>query len=162
LPVTCPHLGSLVPVGPGADVCEDCAVIGAPFVSRRQCLTCGHTGCCDASTHRHASAHNEATGHPIMRSLEAGDDWMWCYECRQAFRRRNGALVVVDFFFEAGLGHARREATAAGALAIGPRAVMADGFPLGTWIATYRAAASRGELQAEQRVALEALPGWSW
>ena len=43
------------------------------------CLTCGHVGCCDSSRGRHATAHFEATGHPLMRSVEPGETWTWCY-----------------------------------------------------------------------------------
>jgi hypothetical protein len=42
-------------------------------------LTCGHVACCDDSPNRHASAHAHATSHPIIRSLEPGEDWNWCY-----------------------------------------------------------------------------------
>jgi hypothetical protein len=162
VPVTCPHIGSIAPIGPPAEVCEDCAAIGAPFVHRRQCLTCGHTGCCDASEHRHASSHHATTGHPIARSVEPGEDWMWCFVCGDGFRRRNGGYAVVDLFFEAGLEAARREVAGRGTFAPASGAVTPDGFPLGTWVATYRGAASRGELEPDQRVALEALPGWTW
>jgi uncharacterized UBP type Zn finger protein len=43
------------------------------------CLTCGHVGCCDSSPHRHASEHFQQTGHPLMRSVEPGENWRWCY-----------------------------------------------------------------------------------
>jgi hypothetical protein len=162
VPVTCPHIGSIAPVGPGADACEECAAMGAPFEHRRQCLTCGHTGCCDASPLRHATAHHDASGHPIMRSLEPGEDWMWCFVCGDGFRRKMGGLAVVDFFFEAGMRAARREVEVTGTLLVEPDAVTPEGFPLGTWAATYRAVAARGALEPEQRVALEGLPGWTW
>jgi uncharacterized UBP type Zn finger protein len=42
------------------------------------CLTCGHVACCDSSPHQHASEHFRATGHPVMRSAEPGEDWRWC------------------------------------------------------------------------------------
>jgi monovalent cation:H+ antiporter-2, CPA2 family len=42
-------------------------------------MTCGHVGCCDSSPNKHATAHNHATHHPIIRSLEPGEDWGWCY-----------------------------------------------------------------------------------
>ena len=29
---------------------------------------------------RHATAHNGATGHPIIRSAEPNEDWSFCYE----------------------------------------------------------------------------------
>jgi len=43
------------------------------------CLTCGHVGCCDSSPRRHATGHFQATGHPVMRSIEPGERWRWCY-----------------------------------------------------------------------------------
>jgi len=43
------------------------------------CLVCGHVGCCDSSKGRHATRHFEQTGHPIMKSIEPGADWSWCY-----------------------------------------------------------------------------------
>jgi uncharacterized UBP type Zn finger protein len=43
------------------------------------CLTCGEVGCCDSSRGRHARGHFGATGHPMIRSIELGEDWAWCY-----------------------------------------------------------------------------------
>jgi CPA1 family monovalent cation:H+ antiporter len=44
------------------------------------CQHCGHIGCCDNSPGRHASGHFEATGHPIIRSVEPGEEeWSWCF-----------------------------------------------------------------------------------
>jgi uncharacterized UBP type Zn finger protein len=43
------------------------------------CLKCGNVGCCDSSKGRHATAHFEASGHPIMRTLQPGESWKWCY-----------------------------------------------------------------------------------
>lgn len=48
-------------------------------VHLRLCLACGEVGCCDSSPGRHATAHFEATGHPVMRSFEPGEAWRWCY-----------------------------------------------------------------------------------
>jgi uncharacterized UBP type Zn finger protein len=45
----------------------------------RMCMICGQVGCCDDSKNKHATKHFHATGHPIMKSLKPGDDWMWCY-----------------------------------------------------------------------------------
>jgi uncharacterized UBP type Zn finger protein len=59
--------------------CEDCLRTGGRWLHLRICLTCGHVGCCDDSPHRHATAHHHATAHPIIRSLEPGEDWSWCY-----------------------------------------------------------------------------------
>jgi uncharacterized UBP type Zn finger protein len=43
------------------------------------CLDCGHVGCCDSSPYQHATAHFQLTGHPVMRSIEPGEAWRWCY-----------------------------------------------------------------------------------
>ncbi|UJA20357.1 UBP-type zinc finger domain-containing protein [Thermoleophilia bacterium SCSIO 60948] len=59
--------------------CEDCLRIGSPWLHLRICLECGHVGCCDDSPNRHATAHATQTTHPIMRSLEPGEDWAWCF-----------------------------------------------------------------------------------
>ena len=55
------------------------SAIGGKWLHLRICLTCGHVGCCDNSPNRHATAHHHATSHPIIRSLEPGEDWSWCY-----------------------------------------------------------------------------------
>jgi uncharacterized UBP type Zn finger protein len=77
--VVCSHLWAIQPVQPSAPGCEECLRIGAPWVHLRMCLSCGHVGCCDQSPYRHATKHFRATGHPLIRSLEPGEDWMWCY-----------------------------------------------------------------------------------
>ena len=59
--------------------CEDCLREGTRWLHLRLCLACGHVGCCDDSPRRHATAHFRATGHPIVRSFEPGEDWGWCY-----------------------------------------------------------------------------------
>jgi hypothetical protein len=37
--------------------------------------------CCDSSKNKHASghAHQHAPTHQIVRSMEPGEDWLWCY-----------------------------------------------------------------------------------
>jgi Zn-finger in ubiquitin-hydrolases and other protein len=62
-----------------ADGCEDCLAEGGVWLHLRICLECGRVGCCDDSPHRHATAHAQATGHPIVRSLEPDEEWCWCY-----------------------------------------------------------------------------------
>jgi uncharacterized UBP type Zn finger protein len=76
----CRHLDQIREVTPSADGCEDCLRTGGHWVHLRLCLTCGHVGCCDNSAGRHATAHWRATGHPIIRSFEPGEDWAWCFE----------------------------------------------------------------------------------
>ena len=43
------------------------------------CMTCGAVRCCDSSKNKHASKHARKSGHPIVRSMEPGEDWLWCY-----------------------------------------------------------------------------------
>jgi hypothetical protein len=59
--------------------CEDCLAIGSRWVHLRMCQTCGHIGCCDSSPNRHARGHAGASGHPVARSAEPGEDWSWCF-----------------------------------------------------------------------------------
>jgi hypothetical protein len=59
--------------------CEECLPIGTRWVHLRLCLTCGHVGCCDSSAMRHAREHAGELGHPIVSSMERGEDWRWCY-----------------------------------------------------------------------------------
>jgi hypothetical protein len=42
-------------------------------------MTCGQVGCCDSSKNKHSHKHADEVGHPIARSVEPGEDWMWCY-----------------------------------------------------------------------------------
>ncbi|HEX7243059.1 MAG TPA: cation:proton antiporter [Longimicrobiaceae bacterium] len=75
----CAHLDRVHPVRPSARGCEECLRAGDRWVHLRICMTCGHVGCCDSSPNRHAAAHFHATDHPVMRSLEPGEAWGWCY-----------------------------------------------------------------------------------
>ena len=76
----CTHLDQ-VKAGPPSKPygCEDCLAMGSRWVHLRQCLSCGKVGCCDDSPNRHATHHFRATRHPVIRSLEPGEDWGWCY-----------------------------------------------------------------------------------
>jgi hypothetical protein len=42
-------------------------------------MACGHVGCCDSSPNRHARAHFQSVGHPVIRSAMPGDDWWFCF-----------------------------------------------------------------------------------
>jgi hypothetical protein len=77
---TCTHLDT-IKVEPPTEVagCEDCLRIGARWLHLRVCMNCGHVGCCDSSPNRHASKHASQSGHPIVRSLQPGEEWCWCY-----------------------------------------------------------------------------------
>jgi CPA2 family monovalent cation:H+ antiporter-2 len=75
----CGHLKQTRPVFPSADGCEDCLRSGDSWVHLRLCMSCGHTGCCDSSKNKHATAHFHQSDHPIIKSAEPGEDWGWCY-----------------------------------------------------------------------------------
>lgn len=75
----CTHLQQIRVTLPTKHVCEDCVKIGAQWVHLRMCLTCGHIACCDSSPNRHASAHFHSTHHPLVRSIEPGERWTYCY-----------------------------------------------------------------------------------
>src|SRR5882757_1165813 len=75
----CTHLNHIRKVKPSANGCEECLKIGSTWVHLRMCLECGHVGCCDSSPHKHATKHFQKTKHPIMRSIEPGESWGWCY-----------------------------------------------------------------------------------
>jgi len=75
----CTHLNQIRDVKPLSRGCEDCLKVGGTWVHLRMCLVCGHVGCCDSSPNRHATAHFHATLHPVMRSIEPGESWGWCY-----------------------------------------------------------------------------------
>ncbi len=75
----CKHLSEAKEQHPARRVCEDCVKTGDSWVHLRVCLTCGHVGCCDSSKNKHATKHFHGTGHPVVRSLEPGETWGWCY-----------------------------------------------------------------------------------
>ena len=75
----CTHLDQIRKVKPSAKGCEDCLKIGGTWVHLRMCMECGHVGCCDSSENKHATKHFHKTKHPIMRSIEPGESWGWCY-----------------------------------------------------------------------------------
>ena len=78
----CDHLEQLpdpAPVPSTPQGCAECLAGGTRWVHLRLCESCGHVGCCDSSPMRHATAHFRATGHPVIRSFEPGEDWRWCY-----------------------------------------------------------------------------------
>jgi uncharacterized UBP type Zn finger protein len=75
----CTHLDQIKDVAPSGNGCVECLQSGDTWVHLRMCSTCGHIGCCDNSKNRHATKHFRATGHPIIRSYEPGEDWFYCY-----------------------------------------------------------------------------------
>jgi uncharacterized UBP type Zn finger protein len=75
----CDHAGGLVEPDPRSRGCVECVRSGDSWVHLRMCLSCGEVGCCDSSKNRHATKHFWATSHAVVRSMEPGETWRWCY-----------------------------------------------------------------------------------
>ncbi len=75
----CTHLEFVKADAPTSSGCEECLAMGDSWVHLRWCRTCAHVGCCDDSKNKHATKHFHSTRHPIITSLEPGEDWSWCY-----------------------------------------------------------------------------------
>jgi uncharacterized UBP type Zn finger protein len=75
----CTHRDQIKNVAPKTKGCEECLKMGDEWVQLRMCLSCGHVGCCDSSKNKHATKHFQATAHSIMRTIEPGESWKWCY-----------------------------------------------------------------------------------
>jgi monovalent cation:H+ antiporter-2, CPA2 family len=75
----CAHFDYIRHVNTEGDVCPQCVEKGDAWVHLRVCMTCGQIGCCDSSINKHAHTHADEVGHPIARSIEPGEDWMWCF-----------------------------------------------------------------------------------
>ncbi len=73
----CTHLDGIRDVKPSAQGYEECLQKGDTWVHLRECLVCGHVGCCDSSKDKHATKHFHATGHPIVQSFQPGEGWIW-------------------------------------------------------------------------------------
>src|SRR5207244_1423363 len=78
---TCTHLDhvQITNLPDSVQGCQECLATGDPWLHLRICLECGNVGCCDDSPNRHASKHAQRSGHPIIRSLEPGEEWSWCF-----------------------------------------------------------------------------------
>jgi hypothetical protein len=89
---TCSHLDQVEILDPPGEIagCEECLKIGSPWVHLRMCQTCGKVGCCDSSPNRHASGHAREAGHPVLRSVQPGEDWSWCVIDETMFVLRDG------------------------------------------------------------------------
>jgi hypothetical protein len=85
--MSCSHRWQIAYTEPHEPVagCEECLKIGSEWVHLRMCQTCGKVGCCDSSPNRHASKHARAEHHPVLRSVEPGENWSWCVVDEVAF-----------------------------------------------------------------------------
>lgn len=78
-PPKCEHLLAM-PIDPRPEGgCEQCLALGDTWVHLRFCVECRAIGCCEASKNQHARKHAAEHGHPVIRTLEPGEDWAWCY-----------------------------------------------------------------------------------
>ena len=75
----CEHVKDAKDLQPSSRVCDDCVRTGDHWLHLRICLTCGHVGCCDSSKNKHATKHFHSSRHPMIRSIEPGEEWGWCY-----------------------------------------------------------------------------------
>jgi uncharacterized UBP type Zn finger protein len=76
---TCTHLNQVKFKTTRKHECEECVKMGDTWVHLRLCLECGHIGCCDSSKNKHATKHFHTTKHPLIRSIEPGERWIWCF-----------------------------------------------------------------------------------
>jgi len=81
MPAGCTHLAQIKITKPKGKerVCPECVALGDSWVHLRLCLICGHVGCCDSSPNKHATRHFHTSQHPLIRSIEPGEAWVWCY-----------------------------------------------------------------------------------
>ena len=75
----CTYTDQIRDVQASAKGCEECLQTGDSWVHLRECLVCGHVGCCDSSKNKHATRHFHDTSHPIVASFEPGEEWRYCY-----------------------------------------------------------------------------------
>ena len=95
---TCTHLDSITvsQLPESVPGCEECLKSGGVWLHLRICLECGHVGCCDDSPGRHATAHYNSSAHPLIRSLEPGETWSWCFadEVAMVIREVRGSTRI--------------------------------------------------------------------
>lgn len=77
--VECTHLDQIQVTKPVTRMCAACFSEGTSWPALRMCLTCGFVGCCDMSKNKHMKQHHEESGHPLMRSVNMDEGWVWCY-----------------------------------------------------------------------------------
>ena len=77
---SCEHIRSVEIKEPISLECEECVKTGDRWVHLRTCQQCGVTLCCDSSPNKHATAHAKSHQHPVVRSAEPGEGWMYCYD----------------------------------------------------------------------------------
>lgn len=77
--MSCDHEQIIEITEPTPHECETCIQQGDAWVHLRMCMTCGYVGCCDSSKNKHARKYYMRNNHPIIRSVDPGEDWRFCY-----------------------------------------------------------------------------------
>jgi uncharacterized UBP type Zn finger protein len=90
----CSHLNQIKTTDTSIRVCKECVERGDTWVHLRLCLECGHVGCCDSSKNKHATKHFHHTDHPLVRSIEPGESWIWCYKDNFSPGETEGGEVI--------------------------------------------------------------------
>ena len=106
----CEHFKPVGQVAPTTRGCAGCLAIGADWTQLRMCLTCGYVGCCEDSKHAHALAHFNATGHPLIASIERGETWGWCYVHNRYYDPLPAGMVKRPAVIAGLFGRTRRRA----------------------------------------------------
>lgn len=77
----CSHLASvqILEAPDEVDGCEACLATGGHWLHLRMCMTCGEVGCCDDSVNQHARKHAAEHDHQVVRSIEIGESWSYCF-----------------------------------------------------------------------------------
>jgi hypothetical protein len=75
----CGHLNTIRITETGKRACEECVKTGGTWVHLRLRLACGHVGCRDSSKNKRATRRFRGSRRPLIRSIEPGERWMWCY-----------------------------------------------------------------------------------
>ena len=75
--------------------------MGDSWVHLRLCMECGHVGCCDSSKNKHATKHFHRTKHPLVRSIEPGEELDLVLR-GPGCRRRSRRLARAANLFECG------------------------------------------------------------
>jgi len=70
---------------PSGTGCQECEQSDGWWFHLRRCAQCGHIGCCDTSPSQHATAHAQASGHPLITSFEPGEDWYYDYRDQRTY-----------------------------------------------------------------------------
>ncbi len=81
----CTHQNQIVKdITPVSEGCADCLAAGDTWVHLRMCMACGYVGCCNDSKNKHAFKHYSDVDHPIIKSIEPGESWMFCFADQKA------------------------------------------------------------------------------